>query len=201
MKKSKQKTTTVIVIMFAIVIAVGIGFWTILEHGRNKTEEEALLQSDNKEVNALLNKDLSVNYPDTPKEVLKLYSRLQSCAYNQGLSDKELTAIIEKMRELFDEDLAATNPLDKQLEEIKKDIKSYQSAKRTISNYVVDNDSSVVERKIKDKEYATLEVSYLLKDEKGYTKTYEQFILRKDTEGKWKILGWELVKSQDEDEE
>lgn len=199
MKKSKQKTTTIIVIMFAIVIAVAIGFWTILEHSRNKVEEEKIIHSKNEEVNALLNKDLDINYPSTPREVLKMYSRLQICAYNQGLSDKDLTAITEQMRMLFDDELLAANPLEQQLEDLKKDIKEYEKVKRTISNYVVDKESSVAEKKIEGKEYATLVVSYLLKEEKGYNKTYEQFILRKNEEKKWKILGWELVKSKDEE--
>lgn len=201
MKNSKQKTTTIIVIMFALVVAIAIGFWTILEHGRNKVEEENIIRSKNEEVNTLVNKDLKINYPSTPREVLKMYSRLQTCAYNQGLSDKDLTAIIEQMRLLFDDELIATNSLEKQLEDVKKEIKEFKKKKQTISNYVIDKDSSVKEKKIKEKEYATLVVSYLIKEDRGYNKTYEQFILRKDAENKWKILGWDLVKGDDEEQE
>lgn len=201
MKNSKQKTTTIIVIMFALVVAIAIGFWTILEHGRNKVEEENIIRSKNEEVNTLVNKDLKINYPSTPREVLKMYSRLQTCAYNQGLSDKDLTAIIEQMRMLFDDELIAANSLEQQLEDVKKEIKEFQKKKQTISNYVIDKDSSVKEKKIKEKEYATLVVSYLIKEDRGYNKTYEQFILRKDAENKWKILGWDLVKGEDEEQE
>lgn len=201
MKNSKQKTTTIIVIMFALVVAIAIGFWTILEHGRNKVEEENIIHSKNEEVNTLVNKDLKINYPSTPREVLKMYSRLQTCAYNQGLSDKDLTAIIEQMRLLFDDELIAANSLEKQLEDVKKEIKEFKKKKQTISNYVIDKDSSVKEKKIKEKEYATLVVSYLIKEDRGYNKTYEQFILRKDAENKWKILGWDLVKGEDEEQE
>lgn len=201
MKNSKQKTTTIIVIMFALVVAIAIGFWTILEHGRNKVEEENIIHSKNEEVNTLVNKDLKINYPSTPREVLKMYSRLQTCAYNQGLSDKDLTAIIEQMRLLFDDELIAANSLEQQLEDVKKEIKEFKKKKQTISNYVIDKDSSVKEKKIKEKEYATLVVSYLIKEDRGYNKTYEQFILRKDAENKWKILGWDLVKGEDEEQE
>lgn len=201
MKNSKQKTTTIVVIMFAVVVAIAIGFWTILEHGRNKVEEENIIHSKNEEVNTLVNKDLNINYPSTPREVLKMYSRLQTCAYNQGLSDKDLTAIIEQMRMLFDDELITANSLEKQLEDVKKEIKQFQKKKQTISNYVIDKDSSVKEKKIKEKEYATLVVSYLIKEDRGYNKTYEQFILRKDAENKWKILGWDLVKGEDKEQE
>lgn len=198
MNKSKQKTTTIIVVMFAIVIAVVIGFWSILEHGRNKAEEQELIHSENEEVNALLNKDLSINYPGTTREVLKMYSRLQICAYNQKLSDKDLEAIIKQMRLLFDDELLEANSLEQQLEDLKKEIAEYRETKSVISNYVIDKESSVVEKKIKGKDYATLVVSYLVNKQGGYNKTYEQFILRKDSEGKWKILGWELVKGEED---
>lgn len=197
MKKSKKKTTTIIVIMFAVVIAIVIGFWAILEQGRNKVEEDKLIHSKNEEVNTLLNKDLNIDYPSTPREVLKMYSRLQSCVYNQDLSDKDLTAIVGQMRMLFDDELIVANSLEQQLEDLKKEIKEYQKAKRTISNYVIDKESSTTEKKLEGKEYATLEVSYLIQENRGYNKTYEQFILRKDEKDKWKILGWELVRSED----
>lgn len=201
MKKSKQKTTTIIVIMFAVVIAIAIGFWAILEQGRNRVEEDKLIHSKNEEVNTLLNKDLNIDYPSTPREVLKMYSRLQSCVYNQDLSDKDLSAIVGQMRMLFDDELIAANSLEQQLEDLKKEIKEYQKAKRTISNYVIDKESSTTEKKLEGKEYATLEVSYLIQENRGYNKTYEQFILRKDEKDKWKILGWELVRSEDEKQE
>lgn len=201
MKKSKQKTTTIIVIMFAVVIAIVIGFWAILEQGRNKVKEDKLIHSKNEEVNTLLNKDLNIDYPSTPREVLKMYSRLQSCVYNQDLSDKDLSAIVGQMRMLFDDELIAANSLEQQLEDLKKEIKEYQKAKRTISNYVIDKESSTTEKKLEGKEYATLEVSYLIQENRGYNKTYEQFILRKDEKDKWKILGWELVRSEDEKQE
>ncbi|MBD5090024.1 MAG: hypothetical protein HDT30_14665 [Clostridiales bacterium] len=201
MKKSKQKTTTIIVIMFAVVIAIVIGFWAILEQGRNKVKEDKLIHSKNEEVNTLLNKDLNIDYPSTPREVLKMYSRLQSCVYNQDLSDKDLSAIVGQMRILFDDELVAANSLEQQLEDLKKEIKEYQKAKRTISNYVIDKESSTTEKKLEGKEYATLEVSYLIQENRGYNKTYEQFILRKDEKDKWKILGWELVRSEDEKQE
>lgn len=199
MKKSKQKTTTLIVIMFAIVLAAGVGFWAILEHSRGEAQNSEFVKSDNEEVNNLVKKDLKLEYPGTPREVLKMYSRLQSCAYNQGLSNNDLEAVINQMRILFDEELLAANSITQQITDIKKDISKYVKEKKTISNYVVDKDSSIEEKKVKGKEYASAVVSYLVKDEKGYSKTFEQFVLRKDTEGKWKILGWKLVADKEDE--
>ena len=53
------------------------------------------------------------------------------------------------------------------------------------------------------KEYASLRASYLVQESNsGYTKTYEEFILRADDKKHWKIVGWQVVSgSQDSDEE
>lgn len=191
--KSKQKTMGTVVLMLIIVFAVAIGFWRIMENKREQAQEQEFIESSNEEVNAVLKKDFDENYPSTPREVLKNYSRIISCVYNyDDLSEKELTALTEQMRKLFDEELLASNPLDTQLEDLKSDIDEYQKANRTISNYVIDKDSTIVEKKVKDRDCVNVNVSYLLHEGSGYTKTYEQFLLRKDEKNHWKILGWKL---------
>ena len=201
MKKTKQKTMGTIFIMAILVIAVGVGFWQIMESKRaqSKNEEKSKIE----EVNEIIEKDFEANYPGTPREVVKMYSRISSCCYNQELSDDELVLLVEKMRELFDEELLAANPTEKHIEELKKDAEKYHEAKRTISSYTVDKNSSVEKKNIDGKEYASLRASYLVQESNsGYTKTYEEFILRADDKKHWKIVGWQVVSgSQDSDEE
>ena len=187
--------------MAILVIAVGVGFWQIMESKRvqSKNEEKSKIE----EVNEIIEKDFEANYPGTPREVVKMYSRISSCCYNQELSDDELVLLVEKMRELFDEELLAANPTEKHIEELKKDAEKYHEAKRTISSYTVDKNSSVEKKNIDGKEYASLRASYLVQESNsGYTKTYEEFILRADDKKHWKIVGWQVVSgSQDSDEE
>lgn len=201
MKKSKQKTMGTIFIMAILVIAVGVGFWQIMESKRaqSKNEEKSKIE----EVNEIIEKDFEANYPGTPREVVKMYSRISSCCYNQELSDDELVLLVEKMRELFDEELLVANPTEKHIEDLKKDAEKYHEAKRTISSYTVDKNSSVEKKNIDGKEYASLRASYLVQESNsGYTKTYEEFILRADDKKHWKIVGWQVVSgSQDSDEE
>ena len=201
MKKTKQKTMGTIFIMAILVIDVGVGFWQIMESKRaqSKNEEKSKIE----EVNEIIEKDFEANYPGTPREVVKMYSRISSCCYNQELSDDELVLLVEKMRELFDEELLAANPTEKHIEDLKKDAEKYPEAKRTISSYTVDKNSSVEKKNIDGKEYASLRASYLVQESNsGYTKTYEEFILRADDKKHWKIVGWQVVSgSQDSDEE
>ena len=106
------------------------------------------------------------------------------------------------MRELFDDELLASNPEKKHIESLKKDAESYHKEKKFISSYTVDKNSSVRKKTIDGKEYATLQASYLVQENNsGYTKTYEEFLLRADENGRWKIVGWEVVSGSGASEE
>ena len=46
--------------------------------------------------------------------------------------------------------------------------------------------------KSEGKEYAKVNVKYYVREGKNVINTYEEYTLRKDEEGKWRILYWEL---------
>lgn len=200
MRKTKQKTLWTILIMAVVVIAVAVGFWQIMESKRTKSESEQ--KSKIEEVNAIVEKDFETNYPGTPREVVKMYSRISSCCYNRDLSDEEITLLVGKMRELFDEELLESNPEEEHIKRLKKDAENYHEAKKSISSYTVDKNSSVKKKTIDGKEYASLRASYLVQENNsGYTKTYEEFLLRADKNDHWKIVGWEVVSGSGASEE
>ncbi len=43
--------------------------------------------------------------------------------------------------------------------------------------------------------------SYFVKEGNSYTRTYEEYVLRKDTNKQWKILGYQLTKGDSSDEQ
>ncbi len=195
MKKTKQNNMMLVIVMFVIVIGVAIGFWSIMQNSRaNKNKEQA---STNEEVCSILDKDFENNYPGTPREVVKLYSRITTCIYNQA-GEEDRRKLVEKMRQLFDEELLAENPLEEQLEDLEGELKEFRTNKNIISSYTVDNNSSVVKEKINEKQCASLRVSYLIQDGKSgsYTKSVERFILREDENKNWKIYGWKPVEEE-----
>ena len=64
--------------------------------------------------------------------------------------------------------------------------------KRKIENNFVVNEQDE-ELIVKDgKEYATAYISFTI-TEKGKTTELRRYIMRKDEENKWKILGWEYI--------
>ncbi|MBQ1689525.1 MAG: hypothetical protein II073_09645 [Lachnospiraceae bacterium] len=189
----KNKTMTYVLVMLVLVIAVGLGFWNLMEQKRG--EESLQKQSNDDEIEFLLKKDFENNYPQTPREVLKFYSRINSCLYNKEMSQSEFEQLVDKMRLLFDTELLEKNEKKTQLRQLLKDRKSFKKEKKTISTYTIDINSSVVKKKKKGRYYASLRASYLVQQgNKGsYSKTNENFLLRQNDDGKWKILGWKII--------
>ena len=190
--KNKQKTMWTIIVMVVIVIAVTLVFWQIIE--KKRTQSGELAKSKVQEVNAILKKDFVNDYPATPREVVNLYSRISICLYNQKLSDNDFKALVQKMRLMFDDELLTKNPEEIQIQELQNEVKEFRDEKKYMSSYTVDKNSAVEKGKVNGRACASLKASYLISNGKdGYTKSYERFVLRKDNDGKWKILGWELV--------
>ncbi len=68
-------------------------------------------------------------------------------------------------------------------------------------SYQIENAENMVSWTMEEQEYARLFASYTQQEERNYKKVYEEFILRKNTEGRWKILGWRLADGEDMEKE
>ena len=84
---------------------------------------------------------------------------------------------------------------------IKADIADYNSAKRYIADYTMDGSQAVKYTTIDNKEYASLVVLYSVREGSKLHKSYTRFVLRKDSDGKWKILYWELINGNNSTQE
>ena len=135
--KSTKKT---IIVMTVLLIIIVTSYYFI------STSTKPLIKTgaDNaSEYEKLLAKDIKNNYPSSPREVIKLYSRINKCLYNQDLKDEEVGKLSEVLRELLDEELLINNPLDTFLIELKTEITTYRKANRTIINYSVQSNSDI----------------------------------------------------------
>ncbi len=187
-KKSNKKTIIVMAILFLVII---VSYYFI------RTSTKPLFRMDsenNSEFDKLLAKDLENNYPSTPREVVKLYSRITKCLYNQDLKDEDIDKLSQVQRALLDEELINNNPNDKFLIDLKTEITAYRKASRTIMNYSVQSNGDINYWDKNDESFASVVTSSSLKEGADYTKIYQKYILRKDKDGQWKILGWEPTK-------
>lgn len=196
MSKSKKRIIATVVGM-CILAAVVISAFYILTKRQDKSSESVA----GSETEKIIAKDLENNYPGTPREVLKIYSRITKCIYNETVSQEQLKQLAGQIRVLFDEELLSANPENEYMEDLQSEVNEYKEQKKSIVSYVVQKSSSVNKSTVEGKEYATILATYMVKEKNSYVKSYEEFILRQDDKGRWKILGFRLLKPEEVDDD
>ncbi|MEG1741539.1 MAG: DUF6715 family protein [Acetivibrio sp.] len=195
MKKTQKTAMITIGILFILTVLIIGGFYYITQ--KKQTSQEA---NPTTEAGKLIKKNIEDNYPGTPREVLKLYCRITECMYNDEIKDTELEKLAMQLRILFDDELLKKNPPNTFLNGLRTDIESYHENKQRISSYDVQLASETDYATIKKEKYATLKISILLQQtgkKSHFARTNEQFLLRKDNKGRWKIAHWQLAAAED----
>lgn len=145
------------------------------------------------EVQNILAKDVERNYPATVREVVRLFSRISKCYYNETISASEFQQLITMQRMLFDEEFLDNNPLESFVNNLSSEIEEMRNNKSTMISYRVQKQSSVKDWEAGENKFSSIVASYTLKEGSEYKKTYEEFLLREDENGRWKIVGWRLT--------
>ncbi len=190
MKKSKKQTVKTIVFM-CIFSATLITLYFFIRTRTTPFQIESA--SSMSEAEKLLAKDIPGNYPPSPREVLKLYSRITKCLFNEKLNSEQIEQLANQLRQLFDEELLQNNPTENYLSDLNVEITEYRNANKNIMNYVIENSDSVKYWDKGNQKYASIVMSFTTKEDNDYSKVYENFLFRQDKEDKWKIMGWELT--------
>ena len=178
------------IIIFLILICMLLCYYFYLSNRKEEAKDEVVETSVVQEV---LLRDLSRNYPASPKEVIKYYSELTMCFYNEEHTEEELKQLADRAMELYDEDLAA-HQTESYYSDLKADIAEFAQGGIQVSSYKVSSSTDVDYFNSGDYECASLYCTYTLRKGTELQAVEERFILRKDAEGHWKILGWEEAK-------
>lgn len=184
MKKRMRWLVTVTLVMVVAVIAY---YFYVNKGGQSDNVGNNNIVG---EVDKVLNKDLEERYPYTVREVVQFFVRIQKCYYNEEYTEDELVKLAYKATELFDTELTEENPFDKYYENLKKEINLYKKTGKYIYKVMLDENSEVEYSTVDNQSYASMKCIYYLKDEKGTSKVEEIYVLRKDENDRWKILGW-----------
>ncbi len=194
--KKKQNTVKVIILFVVLALLIGI-YYFHLSNKERKADAEKDVEST--VVQEVLMRDLEHHYPPTPKEVIKYYSEISQCFYNESYSEEELILLAEQAQRLYDDELVANKTQEQYLMDLKADILEFQEAGYTIKSYTTSSSVDVENSKFKQDgyEWARVYCYYTLKTKSGTARTTQIFLLRKDSNGYWKIYGWELA---DDDE-
>ena len=189
-----KKSRVIIIVVVCVALLVG-GYLLWMNKNSNVSSEDIELTK----VQQLITKDLSKNYPATPREVVKLYNEIITCFYSEEYTEDELEALVDMTLLLMDEELAANNPKDDYLKKVKAEILAFEVAERTIVSYTLESSNEVEFGTIDGEESAVVQTSYFIKEKNSYSKTYQDYLLRKNEDGEWKILGFEKVEGDTSD--
>lgn len=187
-----------VIICFEIIAVI-----VLVYYNNTQKKAEAMTQTEesveSSKVQDVLLRNLDSDYPPSPKEVVKFYSEISQCMYGEQYTENELTQMADQQIKLFDEELAANNPKDKYLVNLKSEIASMKQQGVVIYGYTPSS-STDVEYFTKDgRDCARLYCTYSMSCKKKLTSTKEIYVLRKDDSGHWKIYGWQLVKNDTEE--
>lgn len=181
------------IIVIAVLVALGLVYYYYLANkdtGKDATD----IAADTSEVSVLISKDIMANYPESPKDVVNLYARITKAYYDTSLTDEQIEALGKQARLMFDDELKNTQTDADFYEKLKEDIGNYNSTKTRISSYVIQSAAKTKYSTFKDRQYASIALVYYLRQGDKLIDSPTKFTLRKDDDGHWKILFWELTK-------
>ena len=190
MKKSNPIKFIIVLILFIAACVAIFYFLSNREEEVYTTENESKVMTAVQEV---LSRNLNTNYPPTPKEVLKYYSEISRCFYGEKYTEEQLANLAKKSRDLFDDELRATQSDEDYLLALKAEIDVFKASDKVISSYSVSSSNDVQEYYYDGRDWAQLYCIYSVRIGTKMTSVQERFLMRKDEKGHWKILGWELV--------
>ena len=193
-----KKAGVIIGAVLLVILVVG-GFYFVTQKANKSSVEDQTLT----EVQSIITKNLEEDYPLTPRQVVSLYNRIITAYYKEDYSSEEFDQLVDQELLLFDDELLEINPKATYKASLAQDIAEYEDANKTIEQWSVCDSDDV--QYTKDQEtgdnIAFVDVSYFMKEGKStYTRTYEKFVLRKDADGNWKILGFYQTDGSSEDD-
>ena len=188
MNESKMVKTVVLVIFIGILLLGGYAYVS-------QRNVKNLKNHELKEVDRLLLYDLEKEYPHSPRDVVKLYSEMLSCVYNQKLEDDNLKGIVRQMRKMYAKEFAEdiNNTEQNQINELQKEIEESGKDDHKITSYKIMESSQIEYGEVDGKQAAMVDVTYTLRYGNDYPKQPQTYILIQDEEEHWKILGWQDV--------
>lgn len=187
MKKKKHLEFNIKSIIIAVLLVALVLFY--VNHLSNKSaERRSTKQAD--ELTQLEEYNMSLDYPNTPRDVVKLHNRYLMVFYTYDLKDEELMLLNDKVRSLYCSELLSVNPLENSLPALKRDIEKTKEAGYTYKSYLLPEASQVVYFTKDGKDMATLDVTITVdvsKDTRGEM-TIQYFLIKENEQ--WKIYGW-----------
>ena len=187
MKKGQVR----ILVIGCMLVVLLIGFYYYLSNRTSEDKaEEAVTLTQTQQV---LLKNLDMNYPPSPKEVVKCFCEITQCFYNEENTDEQINQLAMQIQKLYDDELIANQTEEEYLRNLISDIANMKKNELVISSYSTSASTDVEFFDQDGYEWARLYCNFGIRQGTKLLNTNERFLLRKDADGHWKIYGWELV--------
>lgn len=194
----KGKNAKWLTMVVAIAVLVVFAYISVT----NKKQEKEMKEQSKEvlsEIDEAIYKNLDKSYPASVREVIKYYCEVLKCMFNGEVTDKQIEQLVDKERALFDKELLKANDYGEFIGNRQAEIKQYKKAKSKLVKYTVGENNQVKYWKNNGKEMASIKAHIYISGDK-YKDFSQEYTLRKDKNGKWKILAWENVTDEKKSE-
>lgn len=192
----KKMGNTKFIMMVLVIMMLGLVYYNYL----NSNKKNEITASEASEKEQLLNYDFTKEYPKTVRETVKTHCRYLKTAYNGVFTEDELFIANRQIRQLFDEELLENNTQEAQMKGFQEEVALYKENKQKIIRFILAESSQIQYNTEDDVEYAKMKVTLVIKAGTTTVSADEEYILRKDADENWKILGWQAVKKKDSED-
>ena len=125
--------------------------------------------------------------------MVKYYCDITQCFYNEENEDAQVRELALQIRKLYDRELVANQTEEEYIQNLISDIASMKQNGLVISSYSTSPSTDVEYFSQDGFEWARLYCSFSIRQGSTLINSNEQFLLRLDENGHWKIYGWQLV--------
>ncbi len=179
------------VIIAVICVSIILGYYFYLSVRSKKSALDGEDQRSN--IEKVLDTNLDLNYPSTPREVVKLFNEVLYCYYNEAPGEDDVYNLAMLQYELLDKDLQDNNPEMTYIQSVRNDVKDFNDRESTIQSATVCGTNEVLYKTVEGRECAYVSCKYFIKTGKEFEYSTQMYVLRRDDDNRWKILVYYLV--------
>ncbi len=179
-----------------LVIGLIVGCYYYMTHRETREADDVVITR----LHQIIDRQLDISYPPTPREVVKFYNNIIECAYSDEYDMEQFDKLTDQARKLMDDELLESNPLDTYKSQLLQEISSYKEETRKILQTSVCNSDEVRFTEIDGQKCAYVQAAYFIKEGRSeFFKTYQSYLLRQDKDKKWKILAYHITSAIDDE--
>ena len=187
------KSAAVLAVMLITVFAL---YYYLVNKAERQTPE-----TETTAVQDVLLKNLETDYPPTVREVIKYYNEIMNCYYSENPTEEELQKLADKAMELYDGELADYQEEDLYIADLKAEVARLAAEDTVLSHVALGSSTAVDYYTHNGRECAQIRCIYTMRQKTNLMTIKEIYVLRKDDEGRWKILGWRSADDKTETSE